>query len=83
VAGRVAVSFGSISVGSGADSMAISADADFGVAAGAATITHFAICDAASGGNMLVSNPLTGGSKTIGAGTSVKFASGALVASVD
>lgn len=60
-----------------------SADIDFGAAAGAATVSHFAIFDAATGGNMLVAGPLTGGAQSIGAGTNVKFPSGSLVITLD
>lgn len=60
-----------------------SADVDFGAAAGAATISYFAIFDASTGGNMLMAGPITGGAVSVGAGTNVKFASGGLVLSVD
>ena len=59
------------------------ADADFGPAAGAATVTHFAIYDASSAGNQLMNGALTGGSQSIGAGTNVKFVNGALVLTVN
>jgi hypothetical protein len=59
------------------------ADADFGAAAGAATVSHFGIYDAASAGNLLMYGPITGGAQSIGAGTNVKFASGALILTVD
>lgn len=82
-AGRVAATFGSITTTTGADTEANTADVDFGNAAGGATFTHFAVWDAASAGNMLYSNALTGGSQTVSAGTDVKFATGALVISED
>ena len=59
------------------------ADVDFGIAAGAATVSHFAIFDTASGGNMLMSGALTGGTQSISVGTGVKFANGTIVLSVD
>lgn len=83
VAGRVAGTFGSITTTTGADTIANTADVDFGNAAAGATMTHFAIWDAASAGNMLYSAALTGGSQTVSAGTDVKFATGALVISED
>lgn len=77
-AGRVAATF---SRSGGV--LTSNADADFGAAAGAATISHFGIFDAATAGNLLMYGPLTGGAQSVGAGTNVKFASGALVLSVD
>lgn len=79
-AGRVAVTFGAIS---GGGTMASNAAVNFGNAAGSATVTHFAIFDAASAGNLLGSAALTGGSQSITAGTAVSFASGALTWSED
>lgn len=75
VAGRVAVAFGSIS---GGGLMSNSGIVNFGNAAGAATVTHFAVYDAASTGNLLGSGALTGGSQSIGAGVPVSFAIGSL-----
>ena len=46
------------------------------------TITHFALMDAASGGNMLVHGAL-GASKSIGSGDTAKFAAGDLDVSLD
>lgn len=77
-AGRVAATFGSITTDAAANSISNSSDVDFGDADGAATVSHFAIFDAASSGNMLYSAALSGGSQSIGAGTSVKFAAGDL-----
>lgn len=73
-AGRVAETFGAIS----GKSMANNAVVNFGAAAGGASITHFAVFDAASGGNMLGSNALTTGSGAVSAGTTISFAAGAL-----
>ncbi len=75
-AGRVTVALGTVS-GSPANA-SNSAIVDFGNAAGATTITHFAVFDAATGGNMLFSAPLTGGSQAIAQGNAVSFAVGAL-----
>jgi hypothetical protein len=83
VAGRVAVTFGSITTASGANSVSNSADVDFGAAAAGATMTHFAIFDAASAGNMLYSAPLTGGTQSVSTGTAVKFTTGSLTVSED
>jgi hypothetical protein len=78
VAGRVAVTFGAIT-GTGPRSMANSADVSFGNSANAvASITHFAVFDAASAGNMLMSEALDV-TIAIAAGQLVKFETGALV----
>jgi len=78
VAGRPAATFGAASAGS----MANSALIDFGASAGTATVTHFALFDAASAGNMLawaaVTTPLA-----ITPGISVSFAIGALTVTLD
>lgn len=73
-AGRVAVTYGTVA----SKSMSNSAVVNFGNAASGATITHFAIFDAASAGNMLGSNALTSGSGAVAAGAAVSFAVGAL-----
>lgn len=73
-AGRVAVAYGTV----GSKSMTNSAAVSFGAAAAGATITHFAIFDAASAGNMLGSNALGSGAGAVTTGTTVSFASGAL-----
>jgi hypothetical protein len=44
----------------------------FGASEGATTITHIAIMDAQSGGNMLINGALTGGSQSVAAGNEVK-----------
>lgn len=74
-AGRVAATFAAPS----GKSMSNSAVISFGNAAGAATVTHYALFDAASAGNMLDSAPLTGGSMSVAANSAVSFAVGALV----
>jgi len=51
---------------------------DFGNAAGGATVSHFAFMDAATAGNVLGSDALTGGSQTITTGNPVSFAIGDL-----
>lgn len=78
VAGRVAATFGAASSGSSANSALV----DFGASAGTATITHFAIFDAASAGNMLVWGSVTT-SLSITPGINVSFAIGALTVSLD
>ena len=72
--GRKAATFGAPSGGV----IASTADVDFGAADAGATITHFAIMDAASAGNMLAHGALVGGSQTISTGNDVKFATGNL-----
>ena len=73
VAGRVAATFGTVA----SKNMANNALVDFGNAAGATTVTHFGVFDAASAGNMLGSNAVTGGG-AVGSGAAVSFASSAL-----
>ena len=82
-AGRVAATFGTVTVNAGADTIANTGAVDFGNAAAGATFTHFAVFDAASAGHILWSNALTGGTQTVSAGTDVSFAVGALVISED
>lgn len=77
-AGRVAVTFGTVGDGTMSNSAAV----DFGAAAGAATVSHFAIFDAVSAGNILASGSLAA-SQTVSAGTEVTFASGAITVTVD
>jgi len=54
VAGRLPVVWGAVA----SRACANSADIDFGLAAGGASITHAALFDAASAGNMLTYSPL-------------------------
>lgn len=68
-AGRVAGPFGAPADGVIKNSAVVS----FGAAAGSATVSHFALYDAASGGNMLVRGALSGGAQSIGANTNVSF----------
>lgn len=81
-AGGVAATFGSITSGTGANSMANTAIVDFGNAAAAVTgnVTHFGIFDAATAGNMLYSDALTT-PRAVVLGAAVSFAVGALVVS--
>lgn len=78
-AGGVAVTWGSVSDVSGANSIANSAIVDFGVAAAApgAAVTHFGLFDAATAGNMYYSEALTT-PRTVVLGGAVSFAIGAL-----
>lgn len=79
-AGRVAATFGAITTGSAANSMANSSAVDFGNAAAApgADVTHFGIFDAVSGGNMLYSEALTT-ARSVVLGAAVSFAIGTLM----
>ena len=77
-AGRVAATFGAIT---GNTSMTNSAIVDFGAAAAGATVTHFALFTAASGGSMLASDALSA-SQTVAATNPVTFAANALSVSV-
>lgn len=76
VAGRVdlTTAMGVASTGIASNSALV----DFGNAAGGATVSHFAIMDAAAAGNILASDALTGGSQTITTGNPVSFAIGDL-----
>ena len=77
--GRVAATFGALT---GNTSMANSADVDFGAAAGAATVSHFGLFSAASGGNLLASGAVAQ-SKSVAAMNLVKFPAGSLTITVD
>jgi hypothetical protein len=77
-AGRVSATFGTILTTTTANTMCNSGTVDFGAAAAGATITHFKLYDAATAGNMLYSNALTGGSQAVSAGTNVSFTAGSL-----
>ncbi len=76
-AGRVAAAFTAPTNDGVTNTMASTADADFGAAAGGATVTHVAVYDSASGGNQIASKSV--GSNTISAGQDVKFSAGNLV----
>ena len=79
-AGRVAATFGAPATSAGASTIENNAVVSFGGAAGPATVTHFALFDAASGGNMLGSAAVGGGG-AIAAGSTVRYAAGALTMS--
>jgi hypothetical protein len=74
VAGRVAATFGAIT------SLTISNTGlvDFGNAAGSATVSHFALFDAATVGNMIGGAAITGGAQSIATTNPTSFAIGAL-----
>ena len=78
-AGRVAATYGNVT---GNTSMANNADVDFGAAAGAATVSHFGLFSAASGGNLLVSGAVAQ-AKSVAATNLVKFPAGSLMFMVD
>ncbi|WP_416355576.1 hypothetical protein ACLNGM_15160 [Aureimonas phyllosphaerae] len=68
-AGRVAGAFGAPNDGVIKNSAVV----NYGAAAASATVSHFALFDAASGGNLLMYGALTGGAQSIGANTNVSF----------
>lgn len=72
--GRLEVTFGSIA----AKKMSNDAEVDFGTADGAATVSHVAVFDASTSGNMIGSFALSP-SRSVGLGDPVKFAVGDLV----
>lgn len=74
-AGRITASF-TVPASGSTNTMSSSADADFGAAAGGATVTHVAVCDAASAGNILASKSV--GTNVVSAGQDVKFSAGNL-----
>jgi hypothetical protein len=78
VAGRVSVTFNAPTNGV----MTSSAIVSFGNAAAGATVSHFAIFDAASAGNMVFYAALTNGTQTISSGNPVSFAAGAIQVTV-
>lgn len=78
VAGRVAANWDSIADDGTDVAITSDADADFGAAAGGASVSHVALMDAASSGNVFASHALTGGTATITTGTPVKVLSGDL-----
>lgn len=78
--GRVQATFGAPSDTS--SKMANSAAIDFGNAAAGATVSHFAVFDAATGGNKMFSGALAA-SKTINANDPVSFATGAMQVTLD
>lgn len=76
-AGRVVVTFAALA--SGVDHLLTSNVAvDFGDADGNASISHYGLHDASSGGNMLASRAITGGAQAILVGQEVKFLSGGI-----
>ena len=77
-AGRVAVSFSSLSSGTGTQ-IDNSADVDFGASDGSATLAYVGFFDASSGGNLLWSRALVGGPYAITASMPVKFNTGGIV----
>jgi len=76
--GRKLISFGAPANGV----MANDADVDFGLAEGAADVTHFAIYDAAVAGNLIAYAALTGGDEAVVAGNAVRFNTGDLTVNV-
>ena len=81
VAGRLAATFGAPSAVTAGRSIANTAAVDYGASAGAASVTHFGVFDAASAGNLLwyapVPTPLS-----ITTGINVSFAIGALTTAI-
>lgn len=61
---------------------ASTADIDFGNADDGATVSHIAIYDSDSGGTLLASDALTGGTQTVTAGNPVKIPAGDLTVSI-
>ena len=81
VAGRVAVGFETPPASGTDNNITTSTDSDFGAAAGAATVTHVAIYDAQSAGNILCSKALAS-SVAVTVGETVKVLAGDLTFTV-
>jgi hypothetical protein len=82
-AGRVAITSDMEAAGTTSTGEASStADLDFGNADSGATVSHIAIYDSATGGTLLASDALSGGSQTVTAGNPVKIPSGDLTVSI-
>jgi hypothetical protein len=82
-AGRVAITSDMEAAGTTSTGEASStADLDFGNADSGATVSHLAIYDSATGGTLLASDALSGGSQTVTAGNPVKIPSGDLTVSI-
>jgi len=77
-AGRVAITFGAPSGGVSSNSAAV----DFGTADAGATVSYIGIYDAASAGNLLAHDAITGGAQTISTGNPVSVAIGDLSVTV-
>jgi hypothetical protein len=81
-AGRVAVSFGAPVSNTGANTMSNDAIVDYGVAANAVDdLTHFALWDAQTGGNMWMVGDITGAPVDVALGAPTKLPVGSIVLS--
>lgn len=76
-AGRVAVAWDSISAGTD-NSITNDSVVDFGNADADATVSHVALVDASTSGNILMSKAVTGGPLAVTAGSLVQFLAGDL-----
>lgn len=82
VAGRVAIPWSSISAGTD-NTNDNASDVDFGASAnGSLSVSHLAVYDAATSGNLLWAKAVTGGPFSINLGTNVKFAAADLAFTV-
>lgn len=75
--GRVQCTFAALASGV-AHLLTSNAAVDFGSAAGAASLSHLALYDAASAGNLLAGKAVVGGAQAIAPGTGVKFLAAAV-----
>ena len=78
---RQLVTFGAVSYGA-AHLLTSNVDVDWGNSEGATSFSHVGIFDASSGGNLLFSKIANGAPISVLAGSSVKFASGAVTLNV-
>lgn len=82
-AGRIAITSNMEAAGTTAAGEAeTTSEIDFGNAEGGASVSHLAIFDSQSGGTLLASDVLTGGTQTVTAGNPVKIPAGDLKVSV-
>lgn len=77
-AGRIAIDWAALLSNDTDNVLTSDADADFGPSDGDVTVTHAAVFDAASSGNLLASKALTGSPISVVTGQNVKFSSGDL-----
>lgn len=76
--GRIAISWAALASNDTDNVLTSDADADFGASEGACSISHIAVFDASSSGNLLASKAKTGGPVSVAIGQNVSFPAGDL-----
>jgi hypothetical protein len=74
---RQAITYAALASGAG-HLLTSNIAADWGLSEGNASVSHFALFDDATAGNMYAAKPISGGPLTVAIGSAVNFASGAL-----